>query len=179
MSKVDFIELSKIVSHALRHEPQSYGLKLDNEGWVLLFDLVSALNLTGVQVDEKTFFEMVEHSKKKRHQVLNNKIRAYYGHSVKEKIIKQGSEPPDLLYHGTIKNNLISIKKRGLITMNRQYVHLSANEETAKTVGRRKQGELVIIKVKAKEAYNNYICFYKEENDIWLSDPIPSKYIMF
>jgi RNA:NAD 2'-phosphotransferase (TPT1/KptA family) len=30
----------------------------------------------------------------------------------------------------------------------------------------------------AKEAFFNHIQFYKEENAVWLSDPIPSKYIV-
>ena len=61
--------------------------------------------------------------------------------------------------------------------MERQYVHLSVDKNTAAIVGSRRKGELVVLKVKAKEAYLSSIQFYKEENGIWLSDPIPSKYI--
>ena len=74
---IDLIQLSKIVSHALRHEPRSYNLILDNEGWVTLSDFVSALNNKGLQVDKESLIEMVEKSEKKRHQIYGNKIRAY------------------------------------------------------------------------------------------------------
>ena len=62
--------------------------------------------------------------------------------------------------------------------MDRQYVHLSLDERTAEIVGSRRNGKLVVLKVKAKEAFFNHIQFYKEENGVWLSDPIPSKYIV-
>lgn len=112
MDSIDFIRLSKTVSHALRHEPQSYNLNLDNQGWVLLSDLVIALNSKGIQVNEFDINEMVKLSEKKRHQILNGKIRAYYGHSVENKILKYPVEPPEFLYHGTTQNNLIDILKK-------------------------------------------------------------------
>lgn len=175
---MDFIQLSKTVSHALRHEPQSYNLNLDNQGWVLLSDLVIALNSKGIKVDEFDINKMVELSEKKRHQILNGKIRAYYGHSVKDKILKYPVEPPEFLYHGTVQNSLTDILEKGLLPMERQYVHLSIDRSTAEMVGSRRKGDLVILTIRAKEAFLNNIRFYKEENGIWLSDPIPSKYIV-
>lgn len=178
MTRVDFTQLSKTVSHVLRHEPQSYNLHLNSQGWVTLSDLVDALYHKGINVNNDTIIEMVEKSEKKRHQILDGKIRAYYGHSIKEKIIKQSSEPPLLLYHGTKQNNLKNIKEKGLLPMNRQYIHLSINEETAKIIGSRKKGETVIIKIKAKEAFDVGIIFYEENNGIWLAESICSKYLI-
>lgn len=178
MNTIDFIQISKIVSHALRHEPQFYNLKLDNQGWVLISDLVIALNSKGIQVDEFVINKMVELSEKQRHQILNGKIRAYYGHSIDNKILKCPIEPPEFLYHGTVKTNLNNILEKGLLPMERQYVHLSIDKSTAEIVGSRKRGDLVILTVKAKEAFLSNIKFYKEENGIWLSDSIPSKYIV-
>lgn len=174
---IDLIKLSKTVSHALRHEPQSYNLNLDDQGWVLLSDLILALKIKGIQVDESNIIKMVEVSEKKRHQILNGKIRAFYGHSIEKTILKYPVEPPEFLFHGTTLSSLNSIKEKGLQPMERQYVHLSDDEKTAEIVGNRKAGELVILTVKAKEAFLNNIQFYKEMNGIWLSDPIPSKYI--
>lgn len=174
---MNFIQLSKAVSNALRHEPQSYGLALDDQGWVSLSDLVSALNSYGMQVDEKRIVEMIEWSDKKRHQLLNGKIRAYYGHSMEKKILKNAVEPPMLLYHGTVRANLNSIMENGLLPMARQYVHLSLDKRTAEVVGSRKDGMLVVLKVEAKNAALNGVQFYEEDNGIWLSDSIPPKYI--
>lgn len=178
MASINFIQLSKIVSHALRHETQSYNLSLDKQGWVLLSDLVIALNSKGIEVDEIDITKMVELSEKKRHQILNGKIRAYYGHSVENKIFKYPVEPPEYLYHGTVQDRLNNILEKGLLPMERQYVHLSIDKETAAIVGSRRKGELVILTINANEAFLSNIQFYKEENGIWLSDSIPSKYII-
>ena len=67
------------------------------------------MNSKGIAVDENAIIEMVEQSEKKRHQILNGKIRAYYGHSVENKILRYPVEPPDFLYHGTIQSNLNGI----------------------------------------------------------------------
>jgi len=166
------------VSHALRHELQSYNLNLDIQGYVLLSDFVIALNSKGIQVDEFDINKMVELSEKKRHQILNGKIRAYYGHSVKDKILKYLVEPPEFSYHGTVQNSLNDILEKGLLSMERQYVHLSIDRSTAEMVGSRRKGDSVILTIRANEAFLNNIQFYKEENGTWLSEPIPSKYIV-
>lgn len=132
---------------------------MDNQGWVSLADLVKALNDKGLQADEPSIIEMLAHAGKKRFQILDGKIRAYYGHSIEEKVIKEQAEPPEFLYHGTITEVLGSIKEQGLLPMSRQYVHLSIDERTAKIVGSRHQGELVVLKVKSKEAYDNHVVF--------------------
>ncbi|KIE18330.1 hypothetical protein DS62_11770, partial [Smithella sp. SC_K08D17] len=94
------------------------------------------------------------------------------------KILKYAVEPPEFLYHGTVQNSLINILKKGLLPMGRQYVHLSIDRSTAEMVGSRRKGDLVVLTIRAKEAFLNNIQFYKEENGIWLSDQIPSKYIV-
>jgi RNA:NAD 2'-phosphotransferase (TPT1/KptA family) len=40
---MDYATLSRLVSNALRHEPNAYGLELDPEGWVEVNALLEAL----------------------------------------------------------------------------------------------------------------------------------------
>lgn len=178
MNSTDYTQISKILSHALRHEPEAYNLTLDSEGWVSLSDLVFELNSRGIDVDESVILKMSELSVKKRHEILNGKIRAIYGHSIENRILKNATEPPEYLYHGTVQGRLGAIMERGLLPMSRQYVHLSSDEKTAEIAGRRRKGKLVILKVKAKDASLMGIQFYREENGVWLSDAISSKYIL-
>lgn len=177
MNSIDLRQLSKSVSHALRHEPQVYNLTLDAHGWVSLSDLVLAFNSKGIYVDEDSIVDMVEHSDKRRHQIVSGRIRACYGHSVEYSILKNPDVPPDFLYHGTTQDNLSSIIKKGLLPMERKYVHLSFDEKYAEVSGSRRKGELVILKVKSREAHLDHVKFYEEENGVWLSTTIPSKYI--
>jgi putative RNA 2'-phosphotransferase len=62
--------------------------------------------------------------------------------------------------------------------MGRHYVHLSADEKTAKLVGSRHTGKVVILQVQARAAYGAGIAFYQEHNGVWLSDAVPGVYLV-
>lgn len=182
MGEQKLVNLSKIISHALRHEPQFYDLVLDKYGWVKLSDLVDALqkkSLEFVAVQQNDILHTAENSKKKRFEIAGDRIRALYGHSTSEKIIKYKEIPPVLLYHGTGVSRLENIFNKGLLSMNRQYVHLSEDIETAKIVAKRRKEEVNILVIQAINAHDNGISFYREENKVWLSEPIPSMFIKF
>ncbi|MCL2860737.1 MAG: RNA 2'-phosphotransferase [Oscillospiraceae bacterium] len=173
------IGLSKEISYALRHAPQEYGLYLDEQGWVGIGNLISALKKQErfKLVTESDIENMIQTSEKKRHEICDGKIRALYGHSINEKILKQPIEPPDELYHGTAHKFIDSILKIGLIPKDRQYVHLSEDINTAIIVGKRRDENPVILKIDSKQAWDDGIKFYLGNENIWLSDSIPIKYI--
>jgi putative RNA 2'-phosphotransferase len=100
----DPVQLSKTVSHALRHEPWLYELELDEEGWVPVEELLDALRVEKFEwasLTEADLAEMIEHSDKRRHELREGKIRSLYGHSIAGKLLKQLTAPPEVLYHGT------------------------------------------------------------------------------
>ena len=173
------IELSKEISYALRHAPWEYELEMDEEGWVSVEQLLDALNKDEKweSISEKDLIVMIQKSEKKRHEIANGKIRAYYGHSVPIKIVKEEKEPPRVLYHGTARRFLDSIKENGLLPEGRQYVHLSQDVETAHNVGRRHDKHPCVLKINATQAYQDGINFYYGNEKVWLADEIPSKYI--
>lgn len=176
---LDLIKLSKTVSHALRHEPESYNLIHDKEGWVNISDLLNSLRSKGwVNIEQDDLIVMIERSEKKRYQIINNKIRAYYGHSTAEKVLKQQKEPPSILYHGTSSNKVKSILKMGLLPMKRQYVHLSEDVTTAEMVANRRREEVKVLIIQASEAFASGVSFYKEENGVWLSEQVPPEFIL-
>jgi putative RNA 2'-phosphotransferase len=176
-----YLELSKEVSYALRHSPAEYGLKLDEDGWVSIKQLIEALKKKEkwASLNLEDLFKMVETSDKKRHEIIDNKIRASYGHSISTKIQKEAVEPPEYLYHGTARRFIQSIKENGLLSQERQYVHLSIDKDTAFQVGKRRDETPVILTVKAKLAWKNGVLFYKGNDKVWLSDSIKSEYIEF
>jgi len=63
------------------------------------------------------------------------------------------------------------------LKMNRLYVHLSADIETAKKVSTRRAGNAVIFKVAALEMYNDGYKFFQSANGVWLVETVPSKYL--
>jgi putative RNA 2'-phosphotransferase len=61
--------------------------------------------------------------------------------------------------------------------MNRQYVHLSADIDTARQVGRRKDSHPVILQVLAGQAHGHGITFYQGNDLVWLADDVPPDFI--
>ncbi|GGH45692.1 putative RNA 2'-phosphotransferase [Paenibacillus silvae] len=176
---MDYMKLSKELSYALRHAPWEYELELHEEGWVDISQLLIALHESPQwrDVTEKDLEQMIADSEKKRHEIHAGRIRALYGHSTPQKIIKLAAQPPELLYHGTPVRAVSSIMEHGLQPRQRQYVHLSADIETARKVGQRRDGQPAILRVKAGQAAREGILFYHGNENIWLADIIPARYI--
>ena len=173
------MDLSREISYALRHAPWEYELEMDEEGWVPVEQLLDALHRTvkWSNICEADLNEMIEKSEKKRHELADGRIRAFYGHSIPMKILKEEKMPPDVLYHGTARRFLESINENGLLPHSRQYVHLSQDIETAENVGMRHDAKPCILVIDAKMAWNDGIKFYFGNEKVWLADKIPSRYI--
>ena len=85
--------------------------------------------------------------------------------------------PPEILFHGTTDRAIDLIMADGLKPMSRQYVHLSVDTATARQVGSRKGGTLVILQVAALHAHQNGVQFYEGNNAVWLADSVPPAYL--
>ncbi|MCD4684918.1 MAG: RNA 2'-phosphotransferase [Anaerolineae bacterium] len=176
---IDYIRLSKTVAHALRHAPEQYGLELNSAGWVAVDDLLAVLRVRRPWCDltVKDLEVMIAVADKKRYELDNGRIRAYYGHSLLEKVEKTATEPPEVLYHGTSPAHTELILVEGLKPMSRQYVHLSSDHDTARQVGSRHDSRPVILVVRARRAHVAGIDFYLGNDDVWLAEAIPTEFI--
>lgn len=172
-------ELSRAVSHALRHEPWVYELELDEQGWVSTDALVEALRherrWSGLTADDVA--TMVATSSKQRHEVDGDRIRALYGHSMPARIARTPAEPPPVLFHGTSPQAAQIILAGGLRPMARQYVHLSLDREMAHSVGSRKARDPVLLTVAARDAHRAGVAFYVGNDKVWLADEVPAAFI--
>ncbi|EFM11302.1 phosphotransferase KptA/Tpt1 [Paenibacillus curdlanolyticus YK9] len=179
MNSLNYPQLSKEVSYALRHAPWEFELELDAEGWVAVEQLLHSLRHQAqwTSISEADLATMIDQSEKKRHELADGKIRALYGHSVPAKIIKNIERPPAVVYHGTARHLLETILAAGLKPMGRQYVHLAVDQETAITVGKRKDSEPALLAVDAQKAWQDGIRFYRGNHSIWLADQVPPIYI--
>jgi hypothetical protein len=86
----EWAELSRAVTHALRHEPRLYELELDDEGWTPVDALAGALSVEPRWRDlsRAQLEAMIERADKQRHEIDGLRIRALYGHSVPGRIAK-------------------------------------------------------------------------------------------
>lgn len=174
------VKLSKILSVMLRHNPAAFGLVLDKGGWVNLEDLMAALrrerpryaNITRADIEQ-----LIVTSDKKRYEIDGDRIRAMYGHSVDLEADYEIATPPPLLYHGTSEKALASILTEGLKPMRRQFVHLSADYQTAHIVGKRHGGRTVVLQIDAIQAHADGVVFYRSQDAVWLVAALPPRYI--
>ncbi|MBW9210520.1 RNA 2'-phosphotransferase [Mumia sp. zg.B21] len=174
------VHLSRAVSHALRHEPWLYELELDEQGWVPVDQLLSALREKGgewVSVDRPALDRMIEGGSKRRHELDGDRIRALYGHSVPGRVQRHKADPPAQLFHGTAPETWDVVQGDGLRPMRRQFVHLSMDRETALMVGRRKSADPVLLVIDAASAAASGTRFYEGNELVWLAANVPAKFI--
>lgn len=177
---IDLVKIGKTISYALRHHPEKFNLTLDEEGWCDVSDLLKAIHRhTGIELRMEHLQQLMENSDKKRYELNGHRIRACYGHSIPKTISYQKQEPPTLLYHGTARRFIASIRQQGLCPQNRQYVHLSSDEATAYRVGKRHDDQPIILVIQAKKAYEDGINFYHANDTTWLCEHIDTAYILF
>ena len=173
------IKLGRFLSLVLRHKPSAAGVTLDDHGWADVGELLSGVRRTGRQIDMDTLERIVRENNKRRYSFNedHSKIRANQGHSIPVDIELREEKPLRRLYHGTAERFLPSIRRDGIQKMNRQYVHLSADSQTAMEVGRR-HGVPVVIVIDAEAMARDGMIFYLSENGVWLCDCVAPEYFL-
>lgn len=173
------VTLSKFMALVLRHAPGRFGLAPDDEGYVPLDELVLVVKSRrgGERLDAGDIRRVVASSDKQRYEIAGAKIRARYGHSLEQRITYPPAEPPAVLYHGTSPDALPLIRREGLRSMRRQYVHCAIEPGLALTVGSRHARAPVLITVRAREAHAAGLSFYSPEPRIYLADAIPAGFL--
>ena len=172
------VQISKTMSKALRHKPQSLGLQLSLSGWVAVDTLLEAFNRKGFGITRAELEEVVAKNDKQRFAFDEHKqnIRASQGHSVPIELGLVPLEPPEFLFHGTTAQSIPAILESGLDKMRRHHVHLSIDTQTALKVGSR-HGKAVILKVHALEMHRAGHAFYCSANGVWLANSVPPKFL--
>lgn len=169
---------SKWVSWALRHDPIAAGITLDGSGWTRVDSLLAAAVHAGQILTRAELEEIVATNDKRRFSISVDglSIRANQGHSVAVDLGLLPQRPPVVLYHGTAERFVAAILAEGLKRGARQHVHLSADLDTASTVGVR-HGRLVLFTVDSLRMHADGLLFYRSENGVWLADAVPPKFL--
>lgn len=170
-------ETSKYISLILRHKPEVIGITLDEHGWANVEDLIAGVGKTH-PISRELLEEIVRTDSKQRYSFNEDAtlIRANQGHSIPVDVELPAMEPPEILWHGTGEKYMESIDEKGLLPKSRLYVHLSADEDTARTVGKR-HGKLVLYKVLSGKMARAGYSFYRSVNGVWLAKTVPVEYL--
>lgn len=169
--------LSKFISMILRHRPEVIGITLDEHGWANVDELIEGINKTEA-FSKATLEKIVKTDEKQRYSFSPDKtlIRANQGHSFPVDVELEKKEPPAVLYHGTGIKSVESIKEKGLLPMERLYVHLSTDVETATKVGKR-HGSPCIFRINAAQMSKDGYDFFQSVNGVWLTKEVPPQYL--
>ncbi len=178
MDERRLVTVSKYLSKHLRHRPDRLGLALAPGGWVQVEALLAACRAHQFPLTRAELEEVVTRNDKQRFafDATRQRIRANQGHSVEVDLQLEPQSPPPVLYHGTWAGAVDSIRRQGLLRMNRHHVHLSPDVETARRVGARRGPEVVFAVDAAAMARDGYT-FYRSENGVWLVSDVPLDYL--
>lgn len=176
---MDLISVSRFISLILRHNPQAIGITVDRHGWADVGMLIEGIRAKkDPEFDMAALEEIVRTDDKQRYSFNEDHtlIRANQGHSIPVDVELEQTQPPECLWHGTGEKFTESIDSGGLIPKSRLYVHLSADQETAHTVGER-HGRPVIYRVLSGEMARDGYEFFLSVNGVWLTKHVPVRYL--
>ncbi|HEY3831728.1 MAG TPA: RNA 2'-phosphotransferase [Acidimicrobiia bacterium] len=170
--------MSKFLALVLRHDPARIGLELDGDGWADIDDLLLRARQHGMTMTEPDLRHIVATNSKQRFVLddARRRIRANQGHSIAVDLGLQPLDPPDRLFHGTAHRTVAAIERAGLLPMQRQHVHLSADAATARVVGAR-HGAPVVFVVNALRMNTDGHAFFRSANGVWLVAEVPAIYL--
>lgn len=175
----ELVKKGKHLAKILRHDTE--GLSIDDSGFIKTIDVLNHLKIESDFLDE-----IVSKNNKNRFEFNSDKsaIRARQGHSLENVEIDfkrvPTEEAPQILYHGTNKECAKKILEVGLHKMSRNFAHLSKDEETAIQVGKRKKGELAILKVYIRSYLkkNLHAELFLSSNGVYLIKVVSPEYIV-
>jgi len=178
ITEKEVIRISKFLSLVLRHQPETIGVVLDENGWTPVTTLLEKMQAAGTTINLPLLKEVVATNSKQRFAFSEDEsmIRANQGHSVGIDLAFEPIEPPTVLYHGTSEHVVAAILKEGLQKRSRHHVHLSADVQTVRAVGQR-YGKPVVLIVAALQMHKEGYPFYQSANGVWLTEHVPPVYL--
>ena len=179
-TETDDRTLLRTIAFALRHDPRRFFLEIDSNGSIDVEQLVLALRYqrrewADLSVDDLR--RMADSATTERFEIVGNRIRALYGHSIVNLNQLVSEEPPTYLFHGTAEHTVREILEVGLRPMGRTNVHLSLDWRYANSVAQAKSDCPTVLVVRALAAHQTSIKFRRSNDHVWLSEAIPPEFI--
>ncbi|MBN1389206.1 MAG: RNA 2'-phosphotransferase [Candidatus Thermoplasmatota archaeon] len=182
MSSYELESLGRILAGILRHFPEKFGLDMDEEGFVDIYKMVSAIKRK--RGDRMRWLRpthiigLVETDPKGRYQVDSNHVRATYGHSIELSMSLPTDNIPERLYYPSDPGEVDQLLKNGLHPVDRTMVHLSKTWNDAYEAGIHREGpDPVIIRIDAEGAQNNGIIIQRAGKTVFTVEEIPSDFL--
>ncbi|MCY3777627.1 MAG: RNA 2'-phosphotransferase [Candidatus Aminicenantes bacterium] len=173
---VDRRRISKLLSLILRHRPDEFGLNMDEYGYIPLEEVTEAVQQRYAEVGEEDIRRLVEDSRPKRFEIVEEYIRALYGHSFYLEIDDDPIDPPEKLFMGTTVKAGRKVPEEGLRPVDRSYLHLSMTREVAEARSH-EPGEPCVVEIEAKRAFEEGGIEFYARGEVILSREIPVEFV--
>ncbi len=180
MNAEELDRLSRTMAGVLRHFPERFDLKMDEQGFVDLREFVNALQRKQRRyhwVRPHHIVAIIETDNKGRYEFRDGKIRATYAHSFEVRLDLPAGGTPDQLYYPTTAEEVDIVLETGLKPSDRKMVHLSKGIGDAVNAGRVRTPDPVIIEVDSRAASSDGIIIQKAGRTVYLTTEIPPKYL--
>lgn len=181
------VAISKQMSYLLRHGAIKEGLKITNDGWVSMDDLLAFPKMKSKNITTQEVQDIVKSNDKQRFALKtdekgNTWIRANQGHSldsveVEMTPIKSINQiATGIAVHGTYFDAWKIIKMDGLDKMKRNHIHFALGEPNSDQVisGMRSSAQ-VLIYLDIQKILNDNIPLFISENKVILSPGLNGK----
>lgn len=123
--------ISKLMSLILRHRPDEFGLNMDKFGFIPIDEVVEAVQQRYSAVDEEDIRNLIETSRQHRFEIVDDRVRALYGHSFFVEMDGEPMEPPEHLFLCVSSDQGHRMKDEGIRSDDRFYLHMSPTREVA------------------------------------------------
>ena len=167
---------SRWMAYVLRHNPERYGLQTDRHGYVDMEEFLRIAQRRYPELSPERLRELIASSGAARFELIGNRVRARYGHSIPVEPVGPPVEPPPKLYYGIDAARAELLMAAGLDPADRRMLHLSATLDEALAIAGRKTGQPAILSVLAHEAHQAGVSFYTE-GVLYLASHIPARFL--
>lgn len=171
-------KLSRLMIGILRHFPEKFDLKMDENGWVDFEAFLKAVKRRFKWANRWIVKAIIYSDAKKRYELKGDKIRARYGHSIEVELKDMPEATEDVLYYGTSEEEAQRITEVGIKPVKQTFVHLSTTLEKSIEVAVLRTENPIVFEIDAKKARENGIRIIKANETIALAKEIPPQYIL-
>ena len=149
---------------------------MDEYGFIPLDEVVEVVQERYDEATDEAVRELVSDSRQHRFEIVDERIRALYGHSFFVEMDGEAMDPPERLYMGTTVSAGRQMKKGGIQPVDRSYLHLSTSYESAESRSRQ-VGTPCVAEVLAKKAYDEESIEFYERGAVVLTREIPPEFV--
>ncbi len=174
--------VGRILAGMLRHFPENYGVRLDDHGWIKIYNIIPVIRaqkrnfwwLTPFHVEA-----LVVTDPKGRYQINKDKeIRASYGHTIPVKMddLPTDGVPGDL-YYQTTDEELEFIRETGISPSDKSWIHLSLTARQAYVSGLFHIDSPAVVEIDVMGLIDSGRPVYRATDDVFLVNEIPPEFV--